>query len=315
MGSLRRNRLILGTVLFLGTLITGALGGRGGDGGWQSGAPMPEARSEVAAAVLLGRPVVIGGYRANGSSSPRVDAYHPATDDWTRLPDLPLGLNHAMAASAAGKLYVVGGYSESRRRLRSAFVLDGKAWRRLPPMPEPRAAGGAAIVAGKLYVVGGVAVETLPKTMLVLDLRTRRWSRVPGPTPREHLAVGAAGGAVYALGGRRAGIDTNVDTFELYEPRIRRWRKLPSVPESRGGAGLAALGGRIFSVGGEEPAGAIASVFAYRVASGRWEPLADLPTPRHGVGVVATGARLYAIAGGRQPGLYVSDVNEYLELG
>lgn len=315
MGPVRRNRLILGTVLFLGTVITGALGGRGGDAGWQRGAPLPEARSEVAAAVLNGQPVVAGGFRADGSSSPRVDAYRPATDEWSRLPDLPSGVHHAMAASAAGKLYVLGGYNESRRRLRTAFVLDGKTWRRLPSLPEPRAAGGAAIVAGKLYVVGGVAAETLARTMLVLDLRTRRWTKLPGPAPREHLAVAAAGGAVHALGGRKAGIDTNLDAFELYEPKIRRWRRLPAVPGPRGGTGAAALGGRIFSVGGEEVAGTIGSVYAYRVASGRWEPLPGLPTPRHGLGVVATGARLYAIAGGPQPGLYVSDATEYLELG
>src|SRR5205814_10040288 len=101
----------------------------------------------------------------------------PARDHWRPLPTLPVPVNHAMAASANGKLYVAGGYTAGfRRKLRRAYVLERNAWRALPPMPEPRAAGGAAIVAGKLYVVGGVGPAGLARQMLVLDLATRRWS-------------------------------------------------------------------------------------------------------------------------------------------
>jgi hypothetical protein len=65
-------------------------------------------------------------------------------------------------------------------------------------------------------------------------------------------------------------------------------------------------------VGGEEPAGTIREVLAYRVADRRWVPLDDLPTPRHGVGVAALGGRVYVIGGGPQPGLTVSAANESL---
>jgi non-specific serine/threonine protein kinase len=301
--------VLVGVVALLG------LGAGGVLPGWEQRMPMPEARSEVATTVLGGRIVVVGGYRGDGTTSPRVDAYVPARDVWERLPDLPVAVNHAMAASDGKRLYVVGGYSEGRRRLATAFVFDGKLWRRLPAMPEPRAAAGAAVVGNRLYVVGGVAETSLAKRMLVLDLATRRWSRLPSPTPREHLAVVAAAGSVYALGGRTAGYDTNVGTFEMYDVRARRWRALPPVPVPRGGTGAATLGGRIFSVGGEAPDGTIPSVFAYRIATGTWERHADLPTPRHGLGVAAIGVELYAIAGGEEPGLFVSDANEALALG
>jgi non-specific serine/threonine protein kinase len=297
-------------------LAVGVLTGFGdGGAGWEARAPMPEARSEVAAVALGGRILVVGGYRGDGTTSPRVDAYVAAKDVWQRLPDLPMAVNHAMAATDGKRLFVLGGYSEGRRRLTTAFVLAGKRWQRLPAMPEPRAAAGAAVVGNLLFVVGGVAETSLAKRMLVLDLVTRRWSRRAGPTAREHLAVVAAAGGVYALGGRTAGFDTNLGTFELYDAKARRWRALPPVPEARGGTGAAVLGGRIFSVGGEAPQGTIPSVYAYRIASGRWEQLPDLPTPRHGLAVAAVGMRLYAIAGGPEPGLEVSDANEVLALG
>ena len=84
------------------------------------------------------------------------------------------------------------------------------------------------------------------------------------------------------------------------------------MPHPRGGTGAAAVGGRIVSVGGEEPAGAIGSVYAYDAAARRWDRLEDLATARHGLGVVALGGRVYAIGGGPRPGLFVSDANESL---
>ncbi|TMM01117.1 MAG: hypothetical protein E6G02_13050 [Actinobacteria bacterium] len=94
-----------------------------------------------------------------------------------------------MAASAAGRLYVVGGYGAER----SAFAFFRGRWHGLRRLPAPRAAAGAAVVGRRLYVVGGVvAPGRLAPRMLVLDLLTGRWSFAPGLSPREHLAVTAA---------------------------------------------------------------------------------------------------------------------------
>jgi N-acetylneuraminic acid mutarotase len=283
---------------------------------WRSAAPIPTPRSEVAVASVGGEVVVVGGFLENGSSSAVVEAYSPARDRWRRLPDLPVEVNHPMAAAAGGRLYVLGGYGGPLiGARRDAFVLDGGAWRRLPRLPAPRAAGGAAIVGGKLYVVGGVVDRgRLARDTFVLDLQTRRWSVAPGPTPREHLAVTAARGRVYALAGRTAGFDTNLRLLEAWSPSARRWQRLPPVPEARGGTGAAALAGTIVSVGGEAPSGTIASVYGYDVADRRWLRLPDLPTPRHGLAVVALGDRIYAVAGGTVPGLSVSAANEVLSL-
>jgi N-acetylneuraminic acid mutarotase len=277
--------------------------------GWRTAAPLPQARTEVAGARLGDELVVIGGYLADGSSTGRVDAYSPRTNRWRRLPNLPARVNHAMATGAAGRLYVVGGYGAERR----AYVFTRGRWRRLRDLPAPRAAAGAAVVGGKLYVAGGIgAPGRLAPRMLVLDLRRGRWSFAPGPTQREHLAVTALGGRLYAVAGRSGG--TNFDFFEAYSPRNRRWTKLPAIPDPRGGTGATAVGGRIVSVGGEEAAGTIAPVYAYSLARRRWARLADMKTPRHGLAVLPYRGRVYAIAGGPQPGLHVSPANEYLPL-
>jgi N-acetylneuraminic acid mutarotase len=283
---------------------------------WESRAPMPLPRTEVAAATVGNEIVVLGGFTSDRGASRRVDAYSPARDRWRRLPDLPVGVHHAMAVGAGGNAYVLGGYTVAGVPLRTALVLDRGRWRALPRMPSARAAAGAGVARGRIVVAGGVTTgaRRLARNALSFDLRTRRWSVVPGPTPREHLAVTSLDGIVYAVAGRTAGLDTNLIHFESYRPRDTRWQRLPPVPDPRGGTGAAGLLGQIVSVGGEEPDGTIREVLAYRVGERRWVQLDDLPTPRHGLGVAALGGRVYVIGGGPEPGLTVSSVNEALRI-
>jgi len=142
---------------------------------WHSNPPMPVARTEVAGANWRNQVVVVGGFTADTRSSARVDAYDPRTRSWRRLPDLPLALNHAMAASGVGRLYVVGGYSVGETgAVRDAFVLDGPRWRRLRAMPYARAAGGAAFIGTTLYVAGGVGPYGTARSMMAYDVARRR---------------------------------------------------------------------------------------------------------------------------------------------
>ena len=277
---------------------------------------MPLPRTEVAAAAVGSEIVVLGGFTIDRGASRRVDAYSPGRNSWRRLPDLPLGVHHSMAVGAGGRPYVLGGYTADGLPLRTVFVLERGRWRTLPRMPFARAAAGAAVAGNRIVVAGGVTTGAtrLARNALSFDLRTRRWSVVPGPTAREHLGVTSLAGTVYAIGGRTSGLDTNLLHFESYRPGAKRWTRLAPVPDSRGGTGAAALLGQVVSAGGEEPAGTIAEVLAYRVAQRRWVQLDDLATPRHGVGMAALGGRVFVIGGGPEPGLTVSTANEALRL-
>jgi N-acetylneuraminic acid mutarotase len=300
----------------LAASLVGLVPGAGAQERWRSAAALPVPRTEVAAARLGSEIAVVGGFLVGGDNTARADAYSPGADTWRRLPDLPVAVDHAAAAASGGRLYVVGGYGGADHGpLRTAFVLSGGSWRRLPSLPEGRAAAGAAVVGGRLYVVGGRTFGGLARGAFALNLSRPRWQRMPGPTPREHLAVTARGARVYALAGRLAGANTNLRIFEEYNPARRRWRALPKIPSARGGTAAASFGRSIISVGGETVTGTIATVYAYDVRTRRWRRLPDLPTPRHGLGLVVARNRVYALAGGPQPGLHVSGANEFLPLG
>jgi hypothetical protein len=283
---------------------------------WTSAAPVPVPRTEVSAAVF-GREIgVVGGFLAGGANSSRADAYSPARNRWRRLPNLPVSLDHAMAVGRGRELYVVGGYGPGSVAQSSFFVLRSGRWARLAAMPAPRAAAGAAVVGGKLYVVGGVeAPGRLARDAFAFDFASRRWSVIAGPRAREHLGAAALGGRVYAVAGRTAGLDTNLDVVETYDAAANRWRAIPRVPGTRGGTAAAGVAGRLLSVGGEEPAGTIRTVYAYNPGTGRWARLPDLPRPVHGLGLVGYRGRAYALAGGPRPGLTVSAANQVLRVG
>ena len=116
---------------------------------WETRAPLPVPRTEVAAAALGGEIAVVGGFNLDGTASRRADAYSPTRDRWRRLPDLPVGAHHAMAVSAGGRLYVLGGYRASGVPPGSVHVLDRGRWRGAracpsrvpPPVRASRAAG------------------------------------------------------------------------------------------------------------------------------------------------------------------------------
>jgi non-specific serine/threonine protein kinase len=287
---------------------------------WRQLAGVPSPRTEVAAAVAGSRIYVVGGYAADGSTVATVEALDTATGRWEHGPDLPVAVNHAMAASVSGTVYVFGGYRADQTPSVAAFRLERDGWRPIADLPEGRAAGTAVALAGKVYVAGGLArVRALADRMPVYDAAAERWTTVPGPpTAREHLAGAAAGGRVYTVGGRTAATG-NLAAFEVYEPSENRWTTLPDLPTPRGGlAGAATCSGLIVAAGGETVGGGRSATFgeveAFDPAESTWRALPPLPTPRHGLGVVSVGTTLYALAGGPRPGLTVSAATEALDL-
>jgi N-acetylneuraminic acid mutarotase len=76
---------------------------------WSSGASMPTPRSLLAAAVIDGRLVAIGGYGSGGILS-TVEIYDPVSDSWTSAPAEPVARGGHVAGVIGSNLFVAGGY-------------------------------------------------------------------------------------------------------------------------------------------------------------------------------------------------------------
>ena len=287
----------------------------GGGAAWRRLAPLPSERTEVAAAAVGRRIWVLGGYAPDGATLATAEVYDTATDTWSRGPDLPVAVNHAMAATLDGVLYVAGG-NDGRGPSDQVARLDGGRWRRLAPLPQGRQAGGLVALDGRLYLVGGMVDGGLAADTQVYDPGADRWSPAPGlPTPREHLGAAATGGKLYVVGGRVGGIGRNLAAAEAFDPATGRWEPLAELPTPRGGlAATATTGGEVVAVGGEAAA-TFPEAEALDAATGQWRSLPPLLTPRHGLGVVAIANTVYVLAGGPQPGLHTSSANEAIDLG
>ena len=306
-------RGVVAASLALSLMATPAVGGGSRPFLWERLADADLARTEVAAAATGdGRIVVAGGFDPGGTTS-EVEIYDPRSDSWAPGPPLPVPVNHAMAASSGGEVFVFGGYTSSGEPSNQALVLRNGSWEALPPMPEPRAAGGAAAAgaglgAERIYVVGGIGASGLATTTLVLDPDSETWGFAPGLAhPREHLGVAGSDVSVYAIGGRTVAEGNLATAEELYIPE-GGWRPMNDLPTARSGLGAASTAnGFVLAVGGEG-----ARIFDEVEAwwrfgtGGHWMRLPPMPSGRHGLGVVAVGNIVYALHGGPQPGLAFS---------
>ena len=75
---------------------------------WEQRAPMPTARSGIAAAVLEGRIFVFGGEAPTGTFN-QVDAYDPRSNGWSSHARMSTARHGLGAAAVAGRIYVVSG--------------------------------------------------------------------------------------------------------------------------------------------------------------------------------------------------------------
>ena len=269
----------------------------------------------MAAAAVGSRIVVAGGFVAGGATVAVVEVFDTSSGRWSAGPSLPVAVNHAMASSAGGTVYVFGGYLSDDAPSTGAYRLVGSSWEAVAPLPSGRAAGAAVALDGSVYVAGGIGPGGLAAEMLVYDVAADRWSSLPGPpTRREHLGGAAAGGRVYTVGGRTAFPD-GLATFESYDPLTNRWTALPPLPTARGGlAAVASCAGHIVAAGGEGGLGTFSQVESFNPTTSTWTTLAPMRSPRHGLGLVAVGPTLYTLLGGPEPGLHVAPTTESLTL-
>jgi len=245
-------------------------------GHWTDGAEPPLEMHHFQAVEHDGKLYVAGAMTGNYPTEPpipHVYIYDPASDSWTRGPEIPEDRRRGGAGAIAheGKIYVVAGitngHSDGHVAWFDAFDPATGEWTRLPDAPRPRDHFQVAILDNKLYAVGG-----------------RRSSAATGQT-----------------------FELTVPEVDVYDFETGEWSTLPTesnLPTPRAGATTVVLNGEILVIGGESAAqqAAHAEVEALDPATGRWRKLAPLNTRRHATQAVVYDGKLYIAAGSRTRG-------------
>lgn len=256
---------------------------------------------------LDGLVYAIGGFDAARAIVARVEAFDPSAGTWKARAPLPRPVHHAHAAVVGGKIYVAGALEGAAFKAIGAtleYDPTGDAWTPRASMPAgtERGGGGAAALGGRIYVVGGLRGGASVADFSAYDPAMDAWEILPPmPAARDHLVAAAAGGIVFAVGGRAGGVTGLVGRVDGYDPVARSWTPRKPMITARGGTAAAVLAGRVVVAGGEGNTGASSGVFpqveGYDPAADVWAALAPMKTPRHGTGAAVVGDRLYVPGG------------------
>jgi N-acetylneuraminic acid mutarotase len=266
---------------------------------WLSIAEMPQARGEVASAIVGTRFIVAGGLYGIGRTSDAVHVYEVSRNEWTRTRSLPAPRHHAAAAGLGEYAYLTGGApgatdwtpTDTLWRARPGFP-----WRAMARMPEGRQGHAMVAFRDRLYVIGGVGESD---RTLVYDPRTDRWSGASAlPSGRDHLRAVVWGSEIWVIGGRSGGVTSRVD---IYDPADDSWREGPVLPRPMSAMAVGALEDGLHVVGGEDPrfylGGVIDEHYVLAARSRRWRSTSRALLPVHGAGYAVHAGR-FLVAGG-----------------
>lgn len=261
---------------------------------------MPAGVAKFGAAAVGGRLYVVGGYDTRRS----LYVYDIAADTWSSGPNLPQGSDNLAVLEREGRIWALGGEAGTAVQV---FDPATQAWASGPALPAARFAAAAASLDGALHLAGGWNLSNTASASLTrhdrLAAGASTWSSAAAlATARNAAGAAALGGRLYVVGGRSPGIrasdQTSLASVEVYDPVAGTWAAGPALPTARGSLAVAALGGRLYAMGGESTPGTVSdAVERFDPATQAWSTLAAMPLRAHGLAAVAVGDALYVMGG------------------
>ncbi|KAF2729684.1 galactose oxidase [Polyplosphaeria fusca] len=296
---------------------------------WTVLASIPTGTLREHTTVALGSQVItLGGVVTGGATTKMVQVYDTTSNKWTRFADLPVPINHGNVAVVDGKIWLLGGLTSTSaaytwKATTTAAVYDptNGTWIPLEGLSTALARGASAVGVynGTIYVAGGKAGTGAKSvdTVSAFDVASRKWltslpaaaSRIPGA--RDHVGGAVVGHKFYVVGGRDTDTSNVKDTVFIldFEDLDAGWKTSAiKVPTARGGLATAAVGGKIYTFGGEgNQAAGSQGIFkeseVYDVAADSWAKLGPMSKPRHGTFAAEVGGKIYLPGGGTTNGL------------
>ncbi len=187
-------------------------------------------------------------------------------------------------------------------------------WTQAAPASLARQELYPEVLDGKIYVAGGLLSPNTGYSahLEAYDPQVDRWTRLATlPEARHHIALVAAGGLLYGIGGFSGGFPNwrAQASMVVYDPATNRWQGSVPLPVPRAEGVAATVEGKLYVIGGRVRAAPESSHFNEHVDSvrsdvfdppaGRWSTIADAPTPRNSAASAVIGGKIYVV-GGRQ---------------
>jgi N-acetylneuraminic acid mutarotase len=213
-----------------------------------------------------------GGYLANSTWNGQIFGtravwrYDPASNTYSRLPDLPTERAAGQLEYLDGKLHYFGGTNLARtQNVGDHYVLDltgaASAWTVAAPLPNPRHHMGSTVMGGKIYAVGGQhghdQASVTQASLHVYDPATNTWTALTSlPRARSHIA-----NSTFVLAGRLivAGGESSherpISDVSAYDPATNTWTALTPLPVARSSSVAGPTGQGFLYTGGNSRGG------------------------------------------------------------
>lgn len=265
---------------------------------WVEGPAMGFARSAHAVACTGRVAYVVGGTGGEPARAVHeVERFDGRT--WSVVTDLPgPGLNAPACVVLDGRLYVIGGFSETTNRpvdTVRVFDPDAGVWSLASPLPGARGGHAAVVLGGKIHVFGGGNDRSTIATHSVYDPATDAWSEA-APLPRAEGSPGGVvhDGRIWAIGGR-SGFSDFGDVY-VFDPATGVWTSGPSL-SPRGTHGAVEFEGTLWVFGGESQEDGRVLGDVLSLEGSEWKPRRSLATPRSYARAVVLDGGVFVIGG------------------
>jgi len=288
-----------------------------------------EGRLYLGAAAYKGKIYTFGGADVNGVVKDTVDVYDIATDTWTAgIAKLPKPTASISAVTYGDRIYLFGGSTSTADFAAEDFYGDcyefDPATVTFTPkasMPNPRTRTSAAVFKNQIMVFGGSSAWG-NRNAMVYDPATNSWSfRDVVVWERAYWFGTVANDMVFLMGGRNDEERITCTEANVYNDEWQTWVTATNMPLPRENAFVAAVGGKLYVMGGSDNKGnpeatptPLNSAFRGTVPSTpptldlteipeevkvtiAWSKVAPMPTPRYYGAAVVVDNIIYVIGG------------------
>jgi len=276
---------------------------------WQDAAPLPVARSGMAAVAFENAIYLTGGETPQGVTGLTL-RYNAGQDRWETLADKPTPVTDIESALIGEEFYVPGGRTASGQptNVLEVYNLRLNHWDSRVALPVALSGCALAALDGRLYLFGGWDGKQAVDTVYSYDPESNTWqTRSPLSAPRAYMAAVALEGRIYLIGGTDG--QQHLKTVQAYFPQrdqagVSPWEARADMPDSRSKVGATVISDLVYVFGGEsdsQPEGGLPPL-QYAPLTDHWITFDRSPVPVGSQPVLVPLETHLHVIGGATPG-------------
>jgi uncharacterized repeat protein (TIGR03803 family) len=231
-------------------------------------------------------------------------------NSWSSGAVLPTGLQGPATGVIRGKVYVVGGATNSGSvAITQIYNPATNKWTAGASMPTARFSTASGVVDNILYVIGGSTDGVTPLSVVeAYDPSSNTWSTKGSlPTATASPSAAVEHGIIYVVGGYSNGARTAA--VESYNPVTDVWTAEAPLAVAKSLPAVGLLGSTIVAAGGLANSGETGDNEGYSATKNSWSALTADPTARSASCVASIAGRL--IVGGGANGTPLKVVESF----